>query len=172
MAMPRNVRALWIVVGTVLTVLTVVLTAFGVWSAIRTPRHYDYVYPGSYGAALIDEQTREVTTTVYRITTPVVIVDATGPVTIRVEHGEPDRLTIRREVSWGRYGRRFDQEWEDGKVLSVKLSCANPRSGRDRGCSADYRLTVPPDVKVLIAGPESSRECPVTTPETVCRPVR
>lgn len=171
--MSRNVRAVWITVGAALTVMTVLTVAVGAWSAIREPRDYDFVYPGTYGASLVSETSRETTTTVYKISTPVVIVDVTGPVAVRVTHGEPDRLTIRRELAWGPGGREFGQHWEEGKVLRVLFTCTGPRAGADLTCSADYSLTVPPGVKVVIAGPNVTRECPVpATGEAVCRPPR
>ncbi|MEV5411940.1 hypothetical protein AB0K60_24265 [Thermopolyspora sp. NPDC052614] len=169
MAMPRNIRALWLIVGAALTVITVLLTALGIWSEFREPRDYDYAFPGTYGASLISERSQETTTTVYEITSPVVIVDVTGPVGVRVTRGEPDRLTIRRELTYGPQGREFSQQWLDGKVLHVLFICPGPRAGAGLTCTADYSLTVPPDVKVMIAGPRATHECRLSTAETVCR---
>jgi hypothetical protein len=172
MAMPRNIRAVWLIVGVALTVFTVLVAAVGIWSGFREPRDYDFAFPGEYGASLISERSQETTTTVYRITSPVVIVDATGPVGVRVTRGEPDRLTIRRELTWGRHGREFSQQWLDGKVLRVLFTCPGQRTDVNLTCTADYSLTVPADVDVMIASPRATRQCPLTATETVCRPAR
>jgi hypothetical protein len=172
MAMPRNIRLLWRIWGAVLTVVTVAVMAITAWAQISEYRYSDFdrVYPGFYGADLVSAETRETSVIVYRITSPVLIVDAEGPVRVSVSRGAGDRLTMRRELAWGRDGRDFHQEWESGKVLRVSLSCAAPYAGAREPCSADYRLTVPPGVKVLVADGPATRECPVTGAATVCRP--
>ncbi|GGM68552.1 hypothetical protein GCM10010106_13260 [Thermopolyspora flexuosa] len=171
MAMPRNIRLLWRVWGTVLTAVTVGVVALTAWAQIAEYRHgtYERVQPGVYGAELLSAESRESTTVVYRIGTPVVIVEADGPVKVNVSRGERERLTVRRELAWGARGREFHQEWEGGKVLRITYSCPAPFAGSPDLCSADYHLTVPPDVRVVVANGTATRDCPLTRAVTVCR---
>lgn len=177
MAMSRKTRTVWIIVGTALTLVTVGAIAFGIWSAgtttgTRTPFDHHFDHPGSYDSSLVSEHSTATTTTVYTISTPVVIVDVQGPVAIRVNRGDPGRLSIHREMTWNRQVPEVFQSWDEGKILRIRFTCAGPRAGADLTCSADYTLTVPPDVKVMLAGPNTTRECPLTTTETLCRPAR
>ncbi len=169
MAMRNGVRTAWLAAGGVLSVSAVLAMALAVWADIRLPHDYDFTFPGSYDSSLLDRRTSETTTTVYSLAAPRIIVDATGHVGVRVVPGTAGRLSVRREITWALESRGIEETWENGRTLRIRLSC--PRDGRSAGgaCAADYTLSVPPDVKVVMATLSGVVPCPRTAAETICR---
>ncbi|GAA3137622.1 hypothetical protein [Streptosporangium carneum] len=165
--MRKGVRTGWLVAGGLLSVSAVLGIALAIWAGIRLPRAYDFSFPGSYDSSVLEK--RSSVTTVYSLRAPMIIVDVAGRVGVRVVPGTPGRLEVRREVSGadGSYG--LEEAWQDGRTLRIALDC--PDDGPEGGdCLADYTLSVPRGVEVLMATVTRAVPCRLTASETVCRP--
>ncbi|GAA3800232.1 hypothetical protein GCM10022226_19720 [Sphaerisporangium flaviroseum] len=168
--MRKTIRTCWIATGGMLTTLAVGGMALGAWATIDLPRDYDFTFPGSYDSADLGRQTIETSTVTYAITTPLVIVDATGRVEVRAAPGVAGRLTVRRELTWHDGDREFSETWQDGRTLRVSLACRGPDLPAEPWCKARYTLAVPPGVKLMLATPRGLAPCPLTTSEAGCDP--
>ncbi|WP_405147094.1 hypothetical protein OG589_06540 [Sphaerisporangium sp. NBC_01403] len=165
--MRSTIRTAWIAVGGALTALTVIGMALWAWTDIRLPHDYDFAFPGSYDSSDLGRLTTETSTVTYAITTPLVIVDATGRVGVRFVPGAAGRLSVRRELTWRDGDRRFSEAWESGRTLRVSLTCAG-----GSGCRGDYTLGVPPGVEVLLTTPTGTVRCSPASPGAPCPPPR
>ncbi|GII58724.1 hypothetical protein Pth03_71130 [Planotetraspora thailandica] len=164
--MRSRVRAVWIAVGGVFTAVLVAVMAIAALAEIPVPG--DWRSSRSYGSSIIGATT-ETTTVTYAITTPRIVVDVSAGIGVRVSTGEPGRLTVRRTLVWDGRGRRFDESWKDGGTLQATMTCGPSVPGASGGCQAEYFLTVPPDVEVLMAthsGPVTCR--PSAAGEVTC----
>lgn len=167
--MRNGVRIGWIVVGGALSVMLVAVITVSVWVQLRLPHPYDFAYPGSYDSSLVSRQASESDApTVYTLTSPWVIVDATGRVGVRVVPGAAGRLSVKREIAWPRASHGLRETWENGKTLRVRLTCSESE-GANESCLADYTLGVPSGAKVMIATPSGTEQCPLKATETICR---
>ncbi|MEU9883903.1 hypothetical protein [Sphaerisporangium sp. NPDC051011] len=155
--MRSTVRTGWIVVGGLLSALAVFGIAFAVWDNLRLPGAYG-LGTRSYDSADLGRVTTEISTVAYAITAPLILVDASGPVEVRVVRGAEGRLTIRREMSWHEADREFGESWAGGTTLRVRLDCPTRPDGPS--CRAVYTLSVPPAVKVRMATPDGLVACP------------
>ncbi|GIH89750.1 hypothetical protein ACFFMN_12870 [Planobispora siamensis] len=138
--MRRNVRTAWITVGGALTALAVLVLPVTVWTETRPP--------GSiHDTSLLSSTASESSVQVYRLTSPVIVVLASGEVEVQVVPGETGRLTVERTITWSRERPGLFESW-DGTILQAQLSC--PESGRaaEPNCRARYTLRVPDGIRV------------------------
>ncbi|RCG20180.1 hypothetical protein DQ384_37350 [Sphaerisporangium album] len=161
--MRSAVRTGWIIVGGALSALAVFGIAFAIWNDLRLPGAYG-LGARSYDSADLGRVTTEISTVAYAITAPLIVVDADGPVEVRVARGAEGRLTIRREVTWRETDREFSESWGGGTTLRVRLAC---RPGPDGpACGAVYTLSVPPTVRVRMVAPDGLVTCPLPAATT------
>ncbi|GAA4572085.1 hypothetical protein [Planotetraspora kaengkrachanensis] len=149
--MRSKVRAAWIAVGGAFTAVVVVAMAVAVLADIRVQPDGDiFRAPSAWGPV---GPTTEITTYAYEIAAPLIVVRTTGNVEVRLVPGTPGRLSVKRTLTWGEAGRRFEESWRDGGMLNAEMSC-------EVDCHAEYVLGVPPGVGVMAGGLSELVPCP------------
>lgn len=121
----NNARTAWLIAGGTLTAFTVAFTALASWAEIMAVRP-------SFETTL---QSRA-------LTSPRIVVEATGHVNISVVPGATKRLGMERTLFWTQDRPKVTEEW-DGRTLTLDAHC--PGGDRPGGpvCQADYVLSVP-----------------------------
>ncbi|MGV9301868.1 MULTISPECIES: hypothetical protein [unclassified Nonomuraea] len=141
-----STRTVWLVVGG--------LFAFGSIVGVGTAFGLNIPAPdASAETSLISTRTREVTENVYELTTPEVVLDASGEVDVKVVQGKHGELAIRRESTWSVGSRHQEESW-NGRWLRAVFVCETP------GCGAVYTLAVPEGTTVMLNGTPRSLTCP------------
>ncbi|MGC5009604.1 DUF4097 family beta strand repeat-containing protein [Streptosporangium sp. DT93] len=141
----NTVRILWLALGGALTALAVAFTTLAALAEINEP------------GRIVETTSRS-----HALTSPKVVVRATGPVDLSIVAGRESRLDVRRELLWTRNRPVVTERW-DGRTLTVDSRCpgetgatpATPddtrdtrgtrgtRGTRDPACRTHYVLTLP-----------------------------
>ncbi|MEV0585810.1 hypothetical protein [Nonomuraea sp. NPDC050310] len=131
-------RGLWLLAGSVLTVLVLFLTTAGAWALFadaEAPSERSQSRLAFDGSALtIDSRS--------------------GAVELEIERGAPGRITLERTVIWLRDKPAVREKW-DGSTLSLGDGCAE-----DGECSVHYvvRIPVETDLEATTVGSLRVRE--------------
>ncbi|WP_431899379.1 hypothetical protein [Nonomuraea sp. bgisy101] len=139
-------RRLWLIGGGAFAFISIVGMGMGFGFGVDPPDE-------AADTSLVSTTTKEITQSVYRITTPEVYVDVAGEVDIRVVPGQSSNLTIRRESTWAEGSREQSESW-NGRWLRATFVCAT------KGCGASYTLAVPNGTRVLLTGRPRTLTCP------------
>ncbi|GAA2850504.1 hypothetical protein GCM10010517_07970 [Streptosporangium fragile] len=126
MPIRSKARIAWIVVGGALTALAVIVTSVAVWIE----------------ATAVGE-TVETTLSSRALTSPKIVVDATGSVNVSVVPGQTGWLDLERSVSWIGLRPSVTEEW-DGQTLRLGIRCPRVEPpDHPPACRADYTLGLP-----------------------------
>jgi hypothetical protein len=148
--MQRHVRAGWIAVGTVLTVVAVLAAPVAAWPLLTS------VHGSSYASSQLPGYRESHTVRrAFTLTALDIRVDATGPVDVTIVTGQAGRLSVIRELCWSQGLPTFAETW-DGHTLDIDFDCRAPERADVPSCRASYTLAVPAGLPVTARSPDGT----------------
>jgi hypothetical protein len=148
--MQRHVRAGWIAVGAVLTVVAVLAAPVAAWPLLTS------VHGSSYASSpLPDYRETHTVQRAFTITAPDLRIDASGPVDVTILAGRAGRVSVTRELSWSQGQPNFAESW-DGHTLEIDFACRDTDRTDVPPCRARYTLVVPGDLPVTAESPDGT----------------
>jgi hypothetical protein len=145
--MQRNTRVVWHVTGAALTAVSVLAVPVSNWTELI------HLHGSSYTSAPLPGYRESHTVErAFTLTSPTIVVTATGRVNVTLVAGHTGQFVITREITWYQGQPDFAESW-DGRTLEAHLACArNDRPGGP-SCKADYTLSVPIGLNVKATSP-------------------